>query len=175
MLALGFPSFPLSHPYIVSAASPLIFSLKQGKGKGKNDFERITFLSMDLNRTLNTKHPVFSFNWWHSNRGNGWSKPAPAFQTDIVSVAYYPTKGKLFDYLKLQLGRLPLQALGLLILLCLSPFPPLLYLSPSNMCLLWFLFILWLPWPSWKQRSLSVLLIVDFSVLKPAWHKVGTQ
>lgn len=59
---LGFPSFPLSHPYIVSAASPLIFSLKQGKGKGKNDFERITFLSMDLNRTLNTKHPVFSFN-----------------------------------------------------------------------------------------------------------------
>lgn len=123
MLALGFPSFPLSHPYIVSAASPLIFSLKQGKGKGKNDFERITFLSMDLNRTLNTKHPVFSFNWWHSNRGNGWSKPAPAFQTDIVSVAYYPIKGKLFDYLKLQLGRLPLQALGLLILLCLSPFP----------------------------------------------------
>lgn len=59
---LGFPSFPLSHPYIVSAASPLIFSLKQGKGKGKNDFERITVPSMDLNRTFNTKHPVFSFN-----------------------------------------------------------------------------------------------------------------
>lgn len=59
---LVFPSFPLSHPYIVSAASPLIFSLKQGKGKDKDDFERITLLSMDLNRTLNTKHPVFSFN-----------------------------------------------------------------------------------------------------------------
>lgn len=59
---LVFPSFPLSHPDIVSATSPLIFSLKQGKGKGKNDFERITFLSMDLNRTLNAKHPVFSFN-----------------------------------------------------------------------------------------------------------------
>jgi hypothetical protein len=32
---LVFPSFPLSHPYIVSAASPLILSLKQRKGKGK--------------------------------------------------------------------------------------------------------------------------------------------
>lgn len=135
MLALSFPSFLLSHPYIVSAASPLIFSLKQGKGKGQKDFERITVLSMDLNKELNTKHPVFAFNWWHSNCSDGWTKPGLVFQIGIILVAYYPIEGKLSDYLKLPPGPF-LYTLRVSLSCCALPPPLLLYLSPSSLSLL---------------------------------------